>query len=342
MHSGLRRALRCAKTVELRLDWLSNQPEVDAFLRRLSINRRKTCVIATLRRVGAGGNFRGSLKEQWAGLLAAAEAGCAWCDLEVESAERLDREALGMVRKLGARLLVSFHDFRRTPADLRSIVGRLDRAGGGAIKLATKCHSLADAARLLSVARGRRNVIAVPMGEEAIAARVLALRQGSALAYAAGGEATAPGQLSFQAMRETFRANRLDRRTRVYGVIGDPVAHSISPAMHNAGYVARRVNAVYLPFRVDRSRRALREFLAGARALGVAGFSVTLPQKQAILRFLGGCDPLAARIGAANTVVVRGRGRLYGYNTDYVGVLRALERRVRLRGSRVLLLGAGG
>ena len=78
------------------------------------------------------------------------------------------------------------------------------------------------------------------------------------------------------------------------------------------------------------------------KPFGIAGFAVTIPHKEAILRHLDDCDPLAARIGAVNTVVVRGGGRLYGYNTDYVGVLRSLERRMRLAGSRVLLFGAGG
>jgi 3-dehydroquinate dehydratase/shikimate dehydrogenase len=98
------------------------------------------------------------------------------------------------------------------------------------------------------------------------------------------------------------------------------------------------MNAVYLPFLV----RDLRDFLAAIEPLGIAGFSVTLPHKQAVLRHLDGCDPLAAAIGAVNTVVVRGGGKLYGYNTDYVGVLRALEPRIPLRGSRVLIVGAGG
>jgi 3-dehydroquinate dehydratase/shikimate dehydrogenase len=164
------------------------------------------------------------------------------------------------------------------------------------------------------------------------------LREGSALAYAAVGDSTAPGQLSVAEMRELYRADRLDRRTRIYGVIGDPIAHSLSPQMHNAAFVARRVNAVFLPFLV----RDLKDFITAQEELGLSGFAVTLPHKQRILRHLDECDPLAAQIGAVNTVVVRGGGKLYGYNTDYVGVLRAVERRVQLAGSRVLLLGAGG
>src|SRR5208282_5126214 len=145
-------------------------------------------------------------------------------------------------------------------------------------------------------------------------------------------------QISLQEMKDLYRVDRLDSRTRVYGVIGDPVGHSLSPAMQNAGFAARRMNAVYLPFLVH----DLRDFLGSVGPLGIQGFSVTLPHKERILRRLDGCDPLATRIGAVNTVVVRGGGNLYGYNTDYVGVLRALEKRMPLRGSRVLIVGAGG
>ena len=108
--------------------------------------------------------------------------------------------------------------------------------------------------------------------------------------------------------------------------------------MHNLAFQQKKINAVYLPFLV----RDLKDFLHAIKPLGIAGFSVTLPHKEKILRHLDDCDPLAAAIGAVNTVVVRSNGKLYGSNTDYVGVLRALERRVRLQGSRVLIFGAGG
>jgi 3-dehydroquinate dehydratase/shikimate dehydrogenase len=191
---------------------------------------------------------------------------------------------------------------------------------------------------VLALAKGKKNVIAVPMGEIGLPARVLALREGSALAYAAVGEKTAPGQLTLDEMKNLYRADKLNRKTRVYGVIGDPVSHSLSPLMHNLAFQQKKINAVYLPFLV----RDLKDFLGAIQPLGIVGFSVTLPHKEKILRHLHDCDPLAAAIGAVNTVVVRGNGKLYGCNTDYVGVLRALERRVRLQGSRVLIIGAGG
>jgi 3-dehydroquinate dehydratase/shikimate dehydrogenase len=176
------------------------------------------------------------------------------------------------------------------------------------------------------------------MGDVALPARFLALRGRNKFAYAPVENSTAPGQISLDEMKRIYRADRFDVKTRVYGVIGDPIAHSLSPAMHNAGFAARRMNAVYLPFLT----RDLRDFVDSVEPLGIKGFSVTLPHKERILRFLHRCDPLAEKIGAVNTVEVRSGGKLHGYNTDCVGVLQTLERRIKLRGSRVLIVGAGG
>ncbi|MFZ0820768.1 MAG: shikimate dehydrogenase [Candidatus Acidiferrales bacterium] len=338
MLRALKQALRQSQTAEVRLDWLRNDREIERFIRRIHVHGKQACLIATLRRREGGGRYDGSVGKQMALLEEAARAGCTWCDLEVESAAQVNLAAILALRRLGARVIISFHDFRRTPTRPEAVVRRLAKFGGAAIKIAAQTNNLGDAAKLFAASRRRKNVVVVPMGEIGLAARILALREGSALAYASVAASTAPGQLSVHEMRDEFRADRLDRRTRIYGVIGDPIAHSLSPQMHNAAFIARRVNAVLLPFLV----RDLADFLNARADFGVAGFAVTLPHKQKILRYVDGCDPLAAQIGAVNTVIVRGAGKLYGYNTDYVGVLRAIERRVRLAGSRVLLLGAGG
>src|SRR5258708_10783931 len=138
-------------------------------------------------------------------------------------------------------------------------------------------------------------------------------------------------------MKHLYRAHKLTGRTGVYGVIGNPIGHSLSPLLHSTGFIARNVDAVYLPFLVPE----LRDFLQAIAELGIRGFSVTLPHKQTILRRLADCEPLAAEIGAVNTVVVQRDGSLYGCNTDYVGVLRALQKKLPLAGSRVLIFGAG-
>ena len=340
MLQQLREGLRETRLLELRLDWLTREREIIRFLgrlRRQPQHRRSAILIATCRRKGAGGRFAGTIAAQLALLRLASECGCTWIDLEIETAGRLRHGALR--RLFGpARVLVSFHDFRRTPANLPVILRRLKRTGGDAFKIATQCRTIGDSLRVLALARQAQRIVAVPMGEIGVPARILALRAGSAIAYAAVENATAPGQVSFAAMKGLYRADTLNRRTRIYGLIGDPVSHSLSPQMHNAGFHARRINAVYLPFLVQ----DLREFFRAIEPLNVAGFSVTLPHKEAVLRVLDDCDPLAAAIGAVNTVVVRGGGKLYGYNTDYVGVLRALQQRISLAGSRVLIFGAGG
>jgi 3-dehydroquinate dehydratase/shikimate dehydrogenase len=342
-----RQALRISpppETLELRLDYLREKAQRTAFLRWLSRQRRGPAMIATCRRRAGGGRFTGSAEAEIAVLAEAAGAGCRWCDVEIETAAQFAPAALRQ-RLAPARLFVSAHDFRRVPRDLAALIRKLDACEADAVKIAAACASFSDVLRLLRVARHRTDVVAVPMGEEALAARVLALREGSALTYAAIDEATAPGQISLEAARQVYRLHRRfgraaagpTRRTRVYGVIGDPIAHSLSPLMHNAAFAARGMDAIFLPFHV----RDLADFAAFARGAGLAGFAVTIPHKERILRYLDRCDALAAEIGAVNTVAIRA-GRLCGYNTDYAGVLRALEKRIRLRGARVLLLGAGG
>jgi 3-dehydroquinate dehydratase/shikimate dehydrogenase len=338
MKAQVRLGLRKTRTLELRLDYLRSAKERELFLSWLKSARPGSAVfIATCRRKEGGGLFLGTPEEEIEILAQAARAGCAWCDVEIETARRIPRGDLR--RRLSpARVLISYHDFRGTPRNLEKIVRELDSAGGHAVKIAAHCRSVSDSARVCESARKRRDVVAIPIGEFGLAGRVLALRMGSALAYGALEQATAPGQLSMDEMVDLYRAARINRRTRVYGVIGDPIVHSLSPLLHNTAFQARRFDAVFVPFLV----RDLREFLSAIKKFGVQGLSVTIPHKEAILRHLDGCDPLAARIGAVNTVVVRGGGLLYGYNTDYVGVLRSLERRMRLAGSRVLLFGAGG
>jgi len=294
-------------------------------------------LIATCRRRVAGGKFAGSIKDQFEILQEAGRAGCAWLDIEIETAQKLSKREFAAL-KSEAKILISYHDFKRTPANLKRVTARLLRAGGAAIKIAAHAKDYRDTCRLLQLARANRRVVAIPMGEVGAAARILALRSGSALAYAPVEESTAPGQISLSAMKALYRADRIDRRTRVYGVIGNPVHHSLSPLMQNAAFEERHMDAVYVPFLV----RDLRDFLGAIPEFGVLGFSVTIPHKQAILKHLDDCDPLAAAIGAVNTVVVRDGGKLFGYNTDYVGVLRALESQVALAGSSVLILGAGG
>ncbi len=337
MISQIHLGLKSTRVLELRFDYLHDSGERAAFLAWLGRNRPRAMLIATCRCREGGGLFRGTRKAQVEVLAQAVRAGCRWCDVEIETANHISSAKLRSMLS-PAHLMVSHHDFRRTPRKLPGIARRLLRAGGQIAKIASHCRSVSDSVRICELARGRRDIIAIPMGEIGLAGRILALRAGSTLAYAAVEQATAPGQLSLDAMEHLYRAGQITRRTRVYGVIGDPIGHSLSPLLHNTAFRARKLDAVFLPFLVH----DLSDFMRSIKPFGIAGFAITIPHKEHILRHLDDCDPLAARIGAVNTVVVRGGGRLYGYNTDYVGILRSLERRMQLAGSRVLLFGAGG
>jgi len=337
MMRQVRAALRQTRTVELRLDWLRGPSERSSFLNWLRQSRLRGCFIATCRRTAGGGRFTGSPAGELAVLAEAVRCGCAFCDVEMETAREVSAALLRQTLA-PARILLSFHDFHGTPASFGKLfaLGRTLRPA--ALKIAAQSQSLAESLRVLRLARKSGNVVAVPMGETGLPARLLALRAGSALAYASVEESTAPGQVSLGEMLHLYRAHALTRATRVYGVIGDPIGHSLSPLLHNTGFLARRMDAVYLPFLV----KELGDFLRAAPELGLRGFSVTIPHKQAILRHLDSCDALAADIGAVNTVTVGADGSLAGCNTDYVGVLRALSSRLTLAGSRVLIFGAGG
>jgi len=352
MRRELRLALRHTRTVELRLDWLSGDAEITRFLGQLKRQFKRTAsrvaLIATCRRRRAGGRYAGSIAMQLLHLAEAIRTGCAWYDLEIETVSECPPQLLDVLVGEG-REIRSAHFFEGMPGNLARIAARLTRGGeagrrGGparrpdAIKIAAQCDSLAAGRKLLEFARKRRDTIAMPMGEVALPLRFLALREGAPFMYAPVEHSTAPGQISLDEMEHLYRVRRFSRRTGVYGVIGNPIAHSLSPQMQNAAFEARRVDAVYLPFLV----RDLKDFVRAIGPLRIRGFSVTVPHKESILKYLDDCDPLARKIGAVNTVVVRGGGKLYGYNTDYVGVLRSLEHRMPLPGSRVLIVGAGG
>jgi 3-dehydroquinate dehydratase/shikimate dehydrogenase len=337
MAAHVRSALREASTVELRLDWLGSDAERARFLRWLRSHKpHGATFLATCRRRAAGGRFSRDIQAQLFWLVQARQAGCVWCDLEVETLRELPGESIREYA-VPPRILLSVHDFRRIPPLTRAIHPPA-HGGVDAIKIAAHVRTIRDSLRLLRFARRAKNSIAVPMGDVGLPARILALREGSALAYAPVAEATAPGQVSLHELKHLYRAHQLTGRTRVFGVIGDPIGHSLSPLLHNTGFISRKLDAVYLPFLV----RDLRDFLNAVPEFRVRGFSVTLPHKQGILKHLQECDPLAADIGAVNTVEVRLDGSLYGCNTDYVGVLRALQKKLRLAGSRVLIFGAGG
>jgi 3-dehydroquinate dehydratase/shikimate dehydrogenase len=333
----LREARLYTRTVELRLDWLRSDRERGKLLAALRRYPRKALtLIATCRRILGGGKLAGGAEAELYWLSQARQAGCEWCDLEIETLRELPGQTARSV-PLPSKILLSFHDFQRTPPLPRRLV-HARRGEADAIKIAARALTISDSLRLLRLAHASNDIVSVPMGEIGLPARLLALRAGSALTYAPVSAATAPGQLSLHDFKRLYRADAITRKTKVFGVIGDPVGHSLSPLLHNTGFVAAKCDASYLPFLVE----DLKEFVRAIPEFALRGFSVTIPHKQTIMKYLAECEPMAEKIGAVNTVVVGRDGKLRGSNTDYVGVLWALERQLRLHDSRVLIFGAGG
>jgi 3-dehydroquinate dehydratase/shikimate dehydrogenase len=325
--------------LELRLDMLQAPETGIAVIRRLKQRHPDVFLLATCRRKQNGGWFRGSIEEELRLLEAAVEAGAQAVDVEVETALQA-AERLKTLRKR-ARVIVSYHNFQGTPA-LGPLLRKLEKTPADVLKLATTARKPTDNLRVLKLARNvcERPLVVLAMGEAGTPSRVLALSRQSAFTYGAlAGEGTAPGQLSARLLRRQYRADRHSAGTAVYGVIAHPVGHSLSPAVHNRAFQAKRVDAVYVPFLVEPGQ--LGDFFRLAAELPVAGFSVTIPHKQKVLRHLASVDPPARRIGAVNTVYRR-HGKLRGANTDVVGVTAPLEKRIKLKGARVLIAGSGG
>jgi len=326
--------------LEVRLDYLDDPAQGIAVMRRLAAGNPECQILATCRRHQNHGRFNGSVEDQVRILDGAVEAGARAVDLEIETAE-IAGEKLAVFRGR-ARLILSYHNYEGTPA-LEALLLRMLRVTADAYKIVTTARKPSDNLRLLSLARSHPRVsfVLLAMGETGFPTRVLSPMFGGLYTYAApaSSQGTAAGQVCARQLRQLYHVERLTRDSRIYGVIADPVGHSISPAVHNRGFQARRIDAVYLPFLVPPAQ--LKDFVATAEKLPVAGFSVTIPHKQRILRYLDAIDPLARRIGAVNTVW-RKAGKWRGSNTDADGVTAPLAKCVRLARSTVLLAGNGG
>jgi 3-dehydroquinate dehydratase/shikimate dehydrogenase len=188
--------------------------------------------------------------------------------------------------------------------------------------------------------RDLASVVGIVMGDQGIISRVLGLRAGSVFTFAAAtvGEETGPGQISVRTLQETYRIDQLDAATKVYGVAGNPIKHSLSPLMMNTAFRRETVNGVFLALQATK----LTDLLALVRDVPISGLSVTMPLKEDILKHLERTDPLSEKVGACNTVVRSQDGKLYGFNTDVAAVIRPLERRLPLKGAKILVMGAGG
>src|SRR6267378_4105486 len=328
--------------LEFRLDYLPRPGLALPKIKRFFEMFPHAVVIATCRRLASGGKFRGSVVSQLDVLAKAAAAGCQLVDVELQTASKCKPEQLQKLRTRAA-LILSFHDFRATKK-LDETLEKMRGTPADFYKVVSTATTLYDNVlmmKFLEKESDRHSLVGLCMGEQGIISRILGVRAGSAFTFAAvgPGEQTAPGQVTAQDLRNVYRIEQVDAATRMYGVAGDPVAHSFSPIIMNTALRRENVNGVYLALHA----KTLKDLLACVREIPIHGASITMPYKEGILKYLDNTDSHTAKIGACNTVVRAQDGKLYGFNTDTSGIVRPLERRLStLQDAKILVLGAGG
>ena len=319
-----------ADLVELRLDHLDRPDAVAA------LEGRRRPVIATCRASWEGGEFRGSENERRQILESAINAGAEFVDVEAAAGFAPDIMRL----RRGRGVVLSAHYFGTVPQDLPQRAAAMHSAGAEVVKIAVEARALGDVLPLFALADAPRidsdsDHVLIAMGNAGAPSRILAGRLGNRWTYA--GDGVAPGQLSAARLLREFNFRRIGPNSALYGVVGNPIAHSKSPVMHNAGFAELGLDAVYVPLEAASAE----DFVHFARAVNLSGASITAPFKVDLMSHVDEVDRLAERVGAINTIVVRD-GRWIGRNTDVHGFLAPLTGRICVKGTRASILGAGG
>jgi len=349
-----------ADIVELRADFVEGLAAGDGALKALleACAAAGKPAIVTCRPTWEGGQFDGEEEARLAVLCEAFELGAPFVDCELLAAERLASALPSGARDGPTRLILSSHNYEETPGaeELAAIAARMAASGADIAKIATTAVRIEDVAAhaaLLARSGGASAApslptVALAMGEAGVTSRLLAPKLGGFLTFGAlgRGRASAPGQPTLEELRAMYRLPAMTPGTATLGVVGRPVGHSRSPALHNAALSAANADAVYVPLLVEE----LAPFLATEPFASFKGFSVTIPHKEAALECADEVDPLAAEIGAVNTLVRGEDGKLRGYNTDCAAAIRAIELGLgadptsadSLAGLTVVVVGAGG
>jgi 3-dehydroquinate dehydratase/shikimate dehydrogenase len=337
-----------ADLVELRLDCLSSDEFARLPLEQLQ-NSYLPNLIITLRDPNQGGHCNLSYQERanfWRQRFQ--QKGRALFDIELDLVKDLVSE--GAVTDW-SRVICSHHDFDGVPENLDEIYTQIAQTPAGTIKIAVRPNDVTDCLVLFRLidracADGRQ-IIAIAMGDAGAATRILGPSRGGFLTYGASQEdhSTAPGQLTAEELRELYRVEKINHNSAIYGLVGFPAMHSVSPHMHNAAFEHLQLDGVYIPFEVKDAVEFFKRMVhPRSRELqwNLQGLSITAPHKLTVMEILDSIDADALDIGAVNTIVVKDE-KLLGYNTDAAGFLTPLQQCIDdLTDARVAVIGAGG
>ena len=321
-----------AKLVELRFDLLhhSQLTAVRQFPKECNLP-----VIFTIRRYKDGGGWTYSEKERWKFLQIAAESSYEYIDIEADLPENIIN-----ISDSGPKIIRSYHDYKGTPHSLSFLLVSLPKKSNEIAKLAVATKSITDVEKIFdAIKRFKQKKIIIGMGEYGICTRVLPSVFDSFLTFCSSGKKiAAPGHVDIVNMIDQYRVDHYMLNQPIYGIIGNPLSHSISPLIHNRGLKGAGLSGMYIPFKVDK----LASFLTLASKLRVAGLSVTVPYKESIISMLNFSDEIVSTVKSCNTLINR-NGYWHGYNTDVEGFLWPLrEKKLLHRIKKATVIGSGG
>ncbi|XP_010546914.1 PREDICTED: bifunctional 3-dehydroquinate dehydratase/shikimate dehydrogenase, chloroplastic [Tarenaya hassleriana] len=342
-----------ADLVEIRLDSLKTfNPHEDL---KTIIKQSPLPTLFTYRPKWEGGQYEGDETERQDVLRLAMELGADYIDVELQVAGEFIKSIHGK-KPDKFRVIVSSHNYQNTPSveDLNGLVSRIRATGADIVKIATTAVDITDVERIFQITSNSQvPTIGLVMGERGLMSRILCSKFGGYLTFGTleSGKVSAPGQPTIKDLLDLYNFRGIGPDTKVYGIIGKPVSHSKSPIVHNQAFKSVGYNGVYVHLLVDN----LANFLQTYSSPDFAGFSCTIPHKEAALQCCDEVEPLAKSIGAVNTILRRqSDGKLLGYNTDCFGSISAIEDGLRsidpnsspssspLAGKTVVIIGAGG
>lgn len=335
-----------ADLVEIRIDLLSKEESQNWFY---ILQQSLLPVIVTNRASWEGGKATEDEPDRLSVLIEAVKQGAQYIDVELKAFEEFkslcEKSSLSNPF-LTTKLILSHHNFERALSEdeLAKVLKSMDEVGADICKVAMNSASVLDNCLIFKTLQSRNTpTIIIAMGEFGQISRVLAPKFGSYLTFAAASEGmgSAPGQIDTHTLTNQFRFRQIDADTPVYGVIGNPVSHSMSPALHNAALSETKRSGVYVPLRVEND---FGDFVRSMTKFGFEGFSVTIPGKVDVMSGMDEMDEIAKKIGAMNTVVRGSDGTLKGYNTDWIAAISAIEEKLQngMHEKVVVCLGAGG
>jgi len=353
-----------AELLELRTDYLEGLSvemvqNLIAYVK--SAGDKQLPIIVTCRDQRQGGVIEYGQKLRIDVLTSALKTGAEFIDFEYDNfliAENQELIKQALSQSPQARLILSAHNFETTFPDInklhRDILDVYPEAIPKLVYAANHINDCFEAFDLLHETSGDKIVFC--MGEAGLISRIIAKKLNSFVTFASIDDqsATAPGQLTIEQFKQLYHYNNITSETELFGVIANPVGHSLSPAIHNACFGEKCMNKLYLPLLVGGGKQEFNSFLHNVierKWLNFVGFSITIPHKQSALEFAqangGVVEPLAEKIGAVNTLIIGADSKLTAYNTDYSAALDAVTstlgiERDGLRGLPVTVVGAGG